>query len=87
MLAYYAAAGSAHLHDPCVIAYLVSPELFSSVEAFCEVEVQSEPTIGRSVVAVSKRDDVGHHPNCLVMTDCDSDRLFGLLEARLATLN
>lgn len=87
MLTYYADAGSAELHDPCVIAYLVKPELFSGIEAFCEVEVQSHLTIGRSVVAVSQRDLAGRDPNCLVVTECDSDGLFELLEARLATLN
>lgn len=87
MLAYYADAGSLYLHDPCVTAYLVKPELFSGIEAFCEVEVQSQLTIGQSVVAVSKRDLAGRDPNCLVMTECDSDGLFELLEARLATLN
>lgn len=87
MLSYYADAGSLSLHDPCVTAYLVNPELFSGIDAFCEVEVQSPLTIGRSVAAVSKQDLAGRHPNCLVMTECDADGLFGLLEARLANLN
>lgn len=87
ILAYHANAGSAFLHDPCVTAYLVKPELFSGVEAFCEVQVQSPLTIGQTIAAVSKRDLAGRDPNCLLMTDCDSDGLFGLLEARLATLN
>lgn len=87
MLAYYADAGGGFLHDPCVTAYLIKPELFSGIEAFCEVEVQSQLAVGRSVAAVSKRDLAGRDPNCLVMTDCDSDGLFGLLEAHLATLN
>lgn len=87
MLAYYADAGGGFLHDPCVTAYLVKPELFSGIEAFCEVEVQSQLMIGQSVVAVSKRDLAGRDPNCLVMTECDPDGLFGLVEARLATLN
>jgi purine nucleosidase len=87
MLAYYADAGGGHLHDPCVTAYLVKPELFSGIEAFCQVEVQSELTIGRSVAAVSKRDLDGRAPNCLLMTGCDADGLFELLETRLADLN
>ncbi len=87
MLAYYAQAGSGFLHDPCVTAYLIKPELFSGIEAFCEVEVQSQLTIGQSVVAVTKRDLAGRDANCLVITECDSDGLFGLLAARLATLN
>jgi purine nucleosidase len=87
MLAHYLNAGGVHLHDPCVTAYLVEPGLFSGIEAFCEVEVQSELTIGQSVVAVSKEDLAGRDPNCLLMTECHSDRLFELLETRLATFN
>ena len=87
MLTYFSNAGSPHLHDPCVTAYLVKPELFSGVEAFCEVEIQSQLTIGQSVVAVSKRELAGRDPNCLLMTECDADGMFGLLVARLAELN
>jgi purine nucleosidase len=87
MLTYYADAGGGHLHDPFVTAYLIKPELFSGVEAFCEVEVQSQLTMGQSVAAVSKRDLAGRNPNCLLMTDCDADGLFGLLEARLANVS
>lgn len=87
MLAYYAKAGGGFLHDPCVTAYLLKPELFSGIEAFCEVEVQSELSIGKSLVAASKRDLAGRDPNCLLMTECDSDGLYGLLEDCLATLD
>jgi purine nucleosidase len=87
MLTYYAAAGDLLLHDPCVTAYLVRPEIFSGIDAFCEVEVQSNLTIGQSVASVSKRELAGRDPNCLVITDVDADKLFGLLEERLSTLN
>jgi purine nucleosidase len=87
MLVFYSDAGGGHLHDPFVTAYLDKPELFSGIEAFCEVEVQSQLTMGQSVAAVSKRDLAGRDPNCLLMTDCDSEGLFGLLETRLASLN
>lgn len=86
MLSSYAAAGDLLLHDPCVTAYLVAPEMFSGVDAFCEVEVQSDLTIGQSVASVSRRQLAGRDPNCLVITDVDSDKLFDLLEERLATL-
>lgn len=87
MLAYYAAAGGGHLHDPCVTAYLVKPDLFSGIAAFCDVHVRSEAAIGRSLVAISEPDLAGRDPNCLLMTDCDADGLFGLLEAALANLD
>lgn len=86
MLAFYADAGGGHLHDPCVTAYLVKPDLFSGIEAFCDVEVRSDLAIGRSLVGLSEQDLVGRDPNCLLMTHCDADGLFGLLEAALQNL-
>jgi len=87
MLDFYANAGGGHLHDPCVTACLIKPELFSGVDAFCTIELQSEIAIGRSLVAASKQDRAGRDPNCFLMTECDSDGLFGLLEACLETLD
>lgn len=80
-------AGDPCLHDPCVIAYLIEPEIFSGVEGFVEVDCQSSLAIGQSVVSVSKRELAGRAPNCTVMTDLDYDRLFALLEERYERLN
>ncbi|WP_439622641.1 nucleoside hydrolase [Shinella sp.] len=77
-------AGDPCLHDPCVIAYLIEPEIFSGVEGFVEVDVQSDLAMGQSIVSVSQRELAGRTPNCLVMTDVDHDRLFALLEERYA---
>ena len=38
------------LHDPCVIGYLLWPELFTSYSAHVEIETGSELSIGRTVV-------------------------------------
>jgi purine nucleosidase len=38
------------LHDPCVIAYLLKPELFKGRECNVEVEIASELTMGMTVV-------------------------------------
>src|SRR5438094_759350 len=38
------------LHDPCVIAYLLAPELFEGVEANVAIEIQSPLTLGMTVV-------------------------------------
>ena len=38
------------LHDPCVIAYLLEPTLFTSRRAYLAIETSSELTMGRTVV-------------------------------------
>ena len=40
----------APLHDPCVIAYLINPTLFTTRRVNIEVEIASELTMGRTVV-------------------------------------
>jgi purine nucleosidase len=72
------------LHDPCVIAYLLAPELFEGVEANVAVETQSPLTLGMTVVdwrAVS-----GRPPNARIMTKIDADGFYALLTERLASL-
>ncbi|MBD2077987.1 nucleoside hydrolase [Phormidium sp. FACHB-592] len=38
------------LHDPCVIAYLLQPDLFTSRRAYVAIETTSELTMGRTVI-------------------------------------
>lgn len=40
----------APLHDPCVIAYLLQPELFTTRRVQVEIETSGEHTVGRTVV-------------------------------------
>ena len=78
---HYGFAG-APLHDPCVLAYLLKPELFQSRCCFVEIETQSESSLGRSIVdfyGVSERE-----PNATVVTAIDSDGFYALLCDRLA---
>ncbi len=72
------------LHDPCVIAYLLKPDLFRG--RFCNVTVEtaSELTMGMTVIdwwGVTKR-----QKNALVMRDIDHDGFFALLTERLGRL-
>ncbi|MDW6025645.1 nucleoside hydrolase [Mesorhizobium sp. BAC0120] len=72
------------LHDPCVIAYLLKPELFRGREVNVVVETASELTMGMTVVdwwGVSKRPK-----NALVLRDIDAGGFFALLVERLARL-
>ena len=72
------------LHDPCVIAYLLQPELFKGRNCNVTVETASELTMGMTVIdwwGVTKRPK-----NAMVMRDIDHDAFFALLVERLARL-
>jgi purine nucleosidase len=72
------------LHDPCVIAYLIQPKLFSGREVNVSIETASELTMGMSVIdwwGVTKRPK-----NATVMRDIDADGFFALLVERLGRL-
>ena len=79
----YGSAG-APLHDPCVTAYLIRPELFSGRHVNVEIETRSDLTLGMTVAdwwGVTNR-----APNALFMGEIDADGLFTLLTERLARL-
>ncbi|MGJ5620645.1 nucleoside hydrolase [Sulfitobacter sp. MF3-043] len=79
----YGSAG-APLHDPCVTAYLLKPDLFSGRHINVEIETQSELTMGMTVAdwwGVTDR-----APNATFMGDIDADGFFALLTERLARL-
>jgi purine nucleosidase len=79
----YGSAG-APLHDPCVTAYLIRPELFSGRYINVEIETQSELTLGMTVAdwwGVTDRPK-----NALFMGDMDTDGFFALLTERMARL-
>jgi len=72
------------LHDPCVIAYLLQPELFSGRRCNVSIETASELTMGATVVDWWNITDLPR--NALVMGDADADGFFALLTERLARL-
>lgn len=72
------------LHDPCVIAWLLKPELFQGRLVNVSVECESELTMGATVVdwwSVTKRP-----PNAQVMRSVDAEGFFNLLIERIAKL-
>jgi purine nucleosidase len=73
------------LHDPCVIAWLLRPELFGGQERRVDVETEGAHTIGRTVVDWWRRKP-GASPNALVIDRVDADGFFALLVERLARL-
>ncbi|MFN4272045.1 MAG: nucleoside hydrolase [Aliihoeflea sp.] len=72
------------LHDPCVIAWLIRPELFSGRHCNVEIETASELTLGATVVdwwGVTDRPKNVH-----VIRDIDDEGFFALLIERLGCL-
>jgi purine nucleosidase len=72
------------LHDPCVIAWLLQPELFSGREVHVAIECESELTMGMTVV--DWWGVTGKPPTALVIKDIDSEGFFDLLSDRIARL-
>ena len=74
----------APLHDPCVTAYLIRPELFTGRHINVEIETTSELTMGMTVAdwwGVTDR-----APNALFMGTIDDQGYFDLLTERLGRL-
>ncbi|MEM6482364.1 MAG: nucleoside hydrolase [Pseudomonadota bacterium] len=74
----------APLHDPCTIAYLLRPELFSGRHVNVEIETEASLTLGMSVVDWRGVTDKPH--NALFLREIDADGFFALLTERLARL-
>jgi purine nucleosidase len=75
----------APLHDPCVIAWLLRPALFSGREINVEIETVSDLTRGMTVAdwwRVTRR-----RANALFIGDLDADGFFNLLTERLSRLS
>ncbi|SHG31960.1 nucleoside hydrolase [Cognatishimia maritima] len=72
------------LHDPCVIAYLLRPDLFKGRHINVQIETQSQLTLGMTVADYWRVTD--HAPNAMFMQDIDADGYFALLTERIATL-
>ena len=74
----------APLHDPCVIAYILQPELFSGQDMRVDIEMDSPLTAGSTVCDLHDRS--GRPANAHVVEKIDSVRFFDLVQERLACL-
>ena len=72
------------LHDPCVIAYLVRPDLFSGRDCHVAIETGSALTLGMTVI--DWWGVTGKPANAHVLRDVDAAGFFDLITERLATL-
>ena len=77
-------AHGAPLHDPCVIAYLLRPDLFTGRRINVEIETEGRFTTGMTVAdwwGVTDRPK-----NAMFMGGVDADGFFALLTERIARL-
>jgi purine nucleosidase len=72
------------LHDPCVVGYLLQPELFSGRQVHVAIDTSSELSMGRTVVDWWNAND--EKPNAMVIDQADADAFYALLTERLARL-
>ncbi|MCA0960902.1 nucleoside hydrolase [Salipiger bermudensis] len=74
----------APLHDPCVTAYLLKPELFAG--RFINVEIETVSDLTRGMTVADWWGVTDRAPNATFIRDIDADGFFTLLTERLARL-
>ena len=72
------------LHDPCTIAYLLKPDLFTGRKINVEIETQSDLTLGMTVADYWGVTD--RRPNAMFMQTIDADGFFDRLIERVSRL-
>jgi purine nucleosidase len=72
------------IHDAMVPAYLLDPGMFGGKEVFVEIDIDSGPTLGMTVV--DWWGVTGRTPNATVMNQVDDARYFDLLVERIGLL-
>jgi purine nucleosidase len=74
----------APLHDPCAVAWLIQPSLFTCRD--CSVRIDLGPCVGRGRTVIDRWDRTGDPHNAIVLETLDADGFFTLLGERLARL-
>ena len=74
----------APLHDPCVIAYLLRPELFSG--RFINVEIETVSDLTRGMTVADWWGVTDRAPNASFIGDVDADGFYALLTERIGRL-
>jgi len=75
---------AAPLHDPCVIAYLLKPSLFSGRRVNVTIETRSDLTLGETVV--DWREVTQRPANALWIDQVDADGFYSLLTETVSRL-
>ncbi|MDD8331535.1 nucleoside hydrolase [Escherichia coli] len=76
-----------YLHDPCVIAYLICPDIFSSIKAHVDIEFESKKLLGLSFATVDKylcgnAENVDNKITTII-TDVQANKLMTLISDRI----
>jgi inosine-uridine nucleoside N-ribohydrolase len=79
----FAGTGAA-LHDPCAVAWLIRPDLFTTRDCAVTVDLGPGPSRGRTVIDRWRRTGAPH--NVKLLETLDPEGLFSLLGERLACL-
>lgn len=74
----------APLHDPCAIAYLIRPDLFTTRTCSAEMDLGPGPSRGRTLV--DRWDRTGRPHNVILLETLDADGFFALLAERFVRL-
>ena len=72
------------LHDPCAIAWLLRPDLFTARD--CPARVDLGPGISRGRTVIDRWNRTGEPRNATVLETLDAEGFFALLGERLARL-
>jgi len=72
------------LHDPCTIAWMLRPDMFSG--RHCNVEIETASPLTRGMTVIDWWQVSGRPHNAFVVGDIDADAFFALITERLATL-
>jgi purine nucleosidase len=72
------------LHDPCTIGYLLEPSLFAGRSVNVSIEIESELTLGETVV--DWNGITARKANAFWVTEVDSERFYSLLAKTVAVL-
>lgn len=72
------------MHDPCIVAFLLWPELFEGRDCYVTVETGDGPLRGRTTIDWNGR--LKREPNAHVVASVKAPELFERLIERLATL-
>ncbi len=75
----------APLHDPCTIAWLLKPELFTAQDCWVGIETKGEHTQGMTVV--DRYSLSGNEPNAKVLFNIDREGFVDLLVEQLQAYN
>lgn len=66
-----------HMHDPCAVAYLLDPTLFTSITCNVEIETHGRLTTGCTVVDFNRK--TGKPRNATVLFEIDRERFVDML--------